>query len=129
MPTIVLNRRYFKITFLADTKNTKYVFVDEINNWISTRGTYCVLGPNVDDPKEFFDVEFYSEKLLLEFKLVQGRWDSLLTYDPIILPLIRKYMPSIIASSIIGAQPMAPLVGSVFALHHNSSSGDDKKDV
>jgi hypothetical protein len=41
-----------------------------------------------------------------------------LTYKPILLPMIRKIMPNLIAMDLIGVQPMDKPVGEVFTLHY-----------
>ena len=40
-----------------------------------------------------------------------------MTYDPVILPIIRRVMPDYIAQSIIGVQPMTGPVGRIFDAH------------
>lgn len=39
-----------------------------------------------------------------------------MTYNPVILPIIRRVMPSIIANDILGVQPMSGPVGNIFSM-------------
>lgn len=51
----------------------------------------------------------------LLFKLRMGAWeDSIVGFDPVLIPMIRRVMPALIANDIIGAQPMT---GSSTLIH------------
>ena len=45
-----------------------------------------------------------------------------MTHTKVLLPLIRSVMPSIIASQIIGVQPMTGSTGSIFGTTYNSGT-------
>jgi len=74
-----------------------------------------------------YRIEFFDIKLALLFKLAMGQWESLPPlYDPVILPLIRRIMPNVIAQSILGVQPMTGPVSDIFRLRTRyEDSADD----
>ncbi len=65
-------------------------------------------------------VAFSNLNHALLFKLRMGAWEDSIPvipkYDPVILGLIRRTMPTLIAQDIIGVQPMTGPVGLIHAL-------------
>lgn len=46
------------------------------------------------------------------------------TYDPVLIPLLRRTQPSLVTPGLIGMQPMSGPTGLVFAMHVNYVSND-----
>ena len=44
------------------------------------------------------------------------------SYDPVLISMVRRVMPSLIANDIVGVQPMSGPTGLIFAMHVNSTS-------
>lgn len=63
----------------------------------------------------------------LLFKLRMGEWiDSIRDeYSPVILPIIRRLMPTLIAQDIIGAQPMTGPSAQIFSLRARYGNDED----
>lgn len=105
-------------------------FKKEVFEWLNSHKIrFNIIGKS--ESNGFIDVEFYNSNDVLQFKLVQGQWDHLRgpAYDSVILPLIRRAFPSIIANDIIGVQPMTWPKANIFSLKARYEKNEDDPDV
>lgn len=97
--------------FSIDELEERYAFYLDRFTWVS------------GDPSDLAIAEVYEEEISHRKR---GRSD---TFQQVLLPIIRRVLPNVIAKELVGVQPMPGPTGEIFKLRHTYGNSSNKNDA
>jgi hypothetical protein len=76
-------------------------------------------------PREKTYDEFVDRMYRKVTKIIEGIVEGIVGWDPVLMSLVRKAMPNLIAYDITGVQPMTGPTGLIFAMKTTDKSKDE----
>ena len=90
----------------------------------ATRAKWLLQGKGCDDCQRSSTCKKNQEELL-----VCGSWEKESDLSKLILPLIRKSYPSLIANELVSVQPMASSTGVIYGMNTVCTNDDGEEEI